>query len=291
MAVFCFIHALKALRKIDQEVGEILMEQLEIDQGTLQKWDDISRKMFVPFLEKDGIIEQFEGFDQLKDLDWEKYKAKHGEILRLDRILEKEGDDVKNYKAVKQADVLMLFFLFSAEELTDMFNHMGYKFNTKKQIPATIGYYREITAHGSTLSKVVHSWVYARSHRKESWRNFKKALISDFKDIQGGTTAEGIHLGAMAGTLDLIQRCYTGMDFREDCIFFNPCLPQNVKQIAFRLRYRKQWVEVRVTKNKFALKSVGGWGESVKLMLVDQEINLKKGDSIELDYKYSPSKN
>ena len=29
-------------------------------------------------------------------------------------------------------------------------------------------------------------------------------------DTQGGTTKEGIHLGAMAGTIDILQRCYTG---------------------------------------------------------------------------------
>jgi hypothetical protein len=29
---------------------------------------------------------------------------------------------------------------------------------------------------------------------------------------QGGTTAEGIHLGAIAGTVDLLQRCYSGLE-------------------------------------------------------------------------------
>jgi trehalose/maltose hydrolase-like predicted phosphorylase len=37
-------------------------------------------------------------------------------------------------------------------------------------------------------------------------RYFEEALQSDLSDIQHGTTAEGIHLGAMAGTLDLVQR-------------------------------------------------------------------------------------
>ena len=35
----------------------------------------------------------------------------------LDRILEAEGDSTNNYKVSKQADVLMLFYLFSAESL------------------------------------------------------------------------------------------------------------------------------------------------------------------------------
>ena len=38
---------------------------------------------------------------------------------------------------------------------------------------------------------------------------FLNALYSDVADMQGGTTAEGIHLGAMAGTIDVVQRCFT----------------------------------------------------------------------------------
>ena len=34
------------------------------------------------------------------------------------------------------------------------------------------------------------------------------ALESDVGDVQGGTTQEGIHMGVMSGTLDLIQRGY-----------------------------------------------------------------------------------
>jgi trehalose/maltose hydrolase-like predicted phosphorylase len=42
----------------------------------------------------------------------------------------------------------------------------------------------------------------------------KEARGSDVQDIQGGTTSEGIHLGTMAGTLDVLKRCYTGADLR-----------------------------------------------------------------------------
>ncbi|MBV9197546.1 MAG: hypothetical protein JO168_25720 [Solirubrobacterales bacterium] len=37
-------------------------------------------------------------------------------------------------------------------------------------------------------------------------------------DIQGGTTREGIHLGVMAGTLDLVQRAYLGTEIRGDVL-------------------------------------------------------------------------
>lgn len=56
--------------------------------------------------------------------------------------------------------------------------------------------------------------------------------------FRDGTTAEGIHLGAMAGTVDLIQRCYTGIELRDDELWSNPVLPDDLSRLSFQLRYR-----------------------------------------------------
>ena len=89
-----------------------LRARLGIDDEELAQWQDMSRRMFVPF-HHDGIISQFEGYEDLAELDWDAYRAKYGNIQRLDRILHAEGDDPNRYKISKQADVVMLFFLFS----------------------------------------------------------------------------------------------------------------------------------------------------------------------------------
>jgi len=130
----------------------------------------------------------------------------------------------------------MLFYLFSAEELKELFSAMGYDFDTAS-IPNNIEYYLERSSNGSTLSNIVHSWVLARSDRSRSWDLFCSALESDISDIQGGTTHEGIHLGALAGTVDLVQRCYTGMEFRDDVVFFNPRIPEGLNRLAGCLCY------------------------------------------------------
>jgi trehalose/maltose hydrolase-like predicted phosphorylase len=92
----------------------------------------------------------------------------------------------------------MLFYLLSADELRELFDRLGYPFDPPTDIPRNIEYYLERTSHGSTLSRVVHSWILARTERRRSWDLFLEALESDVGDIQGGTTPEGIHLGAMA---------------------------------------------------------------------------------------------
>ena len=68
----------------------------------------------------DGVISQFEGYRDLPELDWADYRRRYGDIQRLDRILEAEGRSVDDYQASKQADVLMLFYLLSADELREL---------------------------------------------------------------------------------------------------------------------------------------------------------------------------
>jgi trehalose/maltose hydrolase-like predicted phosphorylase len=215
------------------------------------------------------IISQFEGYEDLEEFDWEEYRNRYGDIQRLDRILEAEGDDPNRYKVSKQADVLMLFYLFATEELRDIFDHMGYTFDPA-MIPRNIEYYMKRTSHGSTLSRVVHSWVLARSDRQWSWQLLRDALASDVEDIQGGTTSEGIHLGAMAGTVDLIQRCHSGIDTWDSVLWLNPCLPDDLKEVHLRIRFRGHWLRLHVTHREVAVRFEHGWPGPAKIGFQDQ---------------------
>jgi trehalose/maltose hydrolase-like predicted phosphorylase len=210
----------------------------------ISRWDAISRRMRLVFLDG-GILAQFEGDDRLEEFDWDRYRARYGDIHRLDFILEAEGSTPNSYKLSKQADVLMLFYLFSAEELGEVFERLGYRFDPAS-IPTTIAYYHARTAHGSTLCRVTMAWVLARSERARSWRLFHQALMSDVADIQGGTTREGIHLGAMAGTVDLVARCYTGLELRGDVLWVNPQLPESLRVLRMLVRYRGHTLELTI---------------------------------------------
>ncbi|MCW2704960.1 MAG: Trehalose-6-phosphate phosphatase [Blastococcus sp.] len=131
----------------------------------------------------------------------------------------------------------MLFQLLTAAEFYAVLDRLG-QGHDRQTIPHTVGYYLDRTCHGSTLSKVVHSWVLARSNRRKAWDYWLEALESDVADVQGGTTGEGIRLGAMAGTVDLLQRAFTGLETRGDALGLDPYLPDALTGMRFRLRYR-----------------------------------------------------
>ncbi|WP_299708516.1 glycosyl hydrolase family 65 protein [uncultured Pontibacter sp.] len=284
LAVWVIQRALALKEVIDDSRYDELLTKLHISPDDLTRWEDISKRMYVPFLEDTKIISQFDDYDRLQEFDWEKYRAKHGEAMRLDRILESEGDNVNKYKASKQADVLMLFYLFSSEELLSIFKELSYDFKPES-IPENIAYYEARTSHGSTLSKIVHAWVLARSDRKKSWINFEIALMSDLEDIQGGTTAEGIHLGAMAGTVDLIQRAYTGLEIRDDVLWLNPVLPEEMPCLNLQLRYRGHWIELNLTADKMVITFDRGWSKEVKIGVRGEVHTFRTGDQKEFDIR------
>ena len=266
MAAWVLMRAGEAYDRLAPERRAELDETLGLEAHERTLWDEVSRKLTVPF--HDGVISQFAGYERLEEFDWDGYAAKYGDIHRLDRILEAEGDSVNRYKASKQADALMLFYLFSAEELEALFTRLGYGFE-REMIPRTIAYYGTRTSHGSTLSRIVQSWVLARSDRGGSWALLKEALESDIADVQGGTTAEGIHLGAMAGTVDLVQRGQTGLEIHGDLLRIDPCLPEELTGLRTRIRYRGHGLEIAVSDACLTVSAPDGWAGPERIMVRD----------------------
>ncbi len=278
MAAWVLRRAQEALALLPDRTRRELLERLDIDRDERDRWDDVSRRMFVPF--HDGTISQFEGYEQLEELDWDRYRRRYGNIQRLDRILESEGDDVNRYKASKQADVLMLFYLLSADEFGELLGSLGYPVDTEL-IPRTIDYYLERTSHGSTLSAVVHAWVLARAHRHRATELFVEALDTDVADIQGGTTAEGVHLGAMAGSVDLLQRCFSGVETRGGQLVLDPYWPEDLGTLEFTMQYRGHPLRLQISGAEIRIEAGAGMQDSIQVACREAVSELRPGSSLE----------
>jgi len=198
MAAWCIERALQALDLLDAAQRAAVVGNVSLTEEETDGWREVVRGMKIPVL-PNGLIEQFEGYGDLEELDWDAYRAKYGSIGRLDRILKAEGDSPDRYKLSKQADLCMLFYVFDREELAALLEPMGYEL-TEAKLHETIEYYRQRTSHGSTLSHLVFAAILEDLDREASWKHFVEALHSDVDDIQGGTTLEGIHTAGMAGT-------------------------------------------------------------------------------------------
>jgi trehalose/maltose hydrolase-like predicted phosphorylase len=254
-----------------------LCAKIGLTEDEIQAWQDMSRKMFVPF-HGEGIISQFEGYEDLQELDWEAYRAKYSTIQRLDRILRAEGDDPNRYKLAKQADAVLLFFLFSEEELKQLFERLGYEYapDTARK---NIAYYDRRTSHGSTLSFIAHAGVLANIDPQSSWERYMVALESDVGDAQGGTTQEGIHMGVMAGTLDLIQRSYIGSEIRDGVLCFDPKPVGNLDGLSFPMRFRRMPLEVELEGGKLTVAAQSDdFGQPIEVRVGDETKEIKPGE-------------
>jgi alpha,alpha-trehalase len=280
MAVWVLQRALEALEVLPPHYRQELVEELSIDDEELDRWRDMTRKMKVVF-HADGVLTQFEGYEDLEEFDWEGYRERYGNIARLDRLLEAEGDSTNRYKLAKQADVLMLLFLLGRTELRELLAGLGYQV-TEEQLERTVDYHLARTSHGSTLSGVVTAWVLARYEPEQAWQFLLHALESDIADVQGGTTAEGIHLGAMAGTVDIVLRCLTGMRARGPVLRFEPALPPEVKQLHFSVHYRGHRIDVELAEDHMRLGSRPGPAQPIQVLVHDQTVELAPGQEREV---------
>jgi HAD superfamily hydrolase (TIGR01509 family) len=224
-----------------------LWQRLGLGEAELRLWDHISRRLRVPF--HDGVISQFAGYGDLAEFDWAGYRHRYGDLLSIDATLRAEGDSPNRYKLSKQADVLMLLYLLSAQELEELFERLDYRPDLA-MIGRTVSYYLARVAHGSSLSRVAHSWVQARADRERSWQLFTEALAADLADTRAGTTRGGVHLGAMAGTIDVAMRCYAGLETRGQLLHLRPQLPSELRALHVEVLYRGHWVVIDVNHHR-----------------------------------------
>jgi trehalose/maltose hydrolase-like predicted phosphorylase len=279
-AAWVLTRALELLRILPDPRRHELVERIGLDTGELSRWEDVSRTLHVPFHR--GVVSQFEGYGDLAELDWDGYRERYDDIRRLDRILEAEGDTVNRYQASKQADVLMLGYLFGPAELQRIFGRLGHRLD-EETWRRTVDHYLARTSHGSTLSGLVHGWVLIRARRAEAWTYCQEALRGDIADLQGGTTGEGIHLGAMAGTLDLVQRGLTGLETRDGTLWLDPVPLPELSSYGFSLRYRGRWgVRLRLKRGRLDVQLPTSDVGPIDIRLPDRAVSVEPGETCRL---------
>ena len=237
MTAWMLRKTLDILKEMKGKEKAELFEALQIEDNELMNWAEISSKLRL-VISGDGIIAQYDGYFDLKELDWEQYRQKYGNIYRMDRILKAEGSSPDEYKVAKQADTLMAYYNLDTSEVDKIIRGLGYDL-PDGYLKKNLSYYLARTSHGSTLSRVVHARLASMVGDVElSWKLYRDALTSDYQDIQGGTTAEGIHAGVMAGTILIALFTYAGLNLQGDIVRINPDMPDHWRTMSFNFSFK-----------------------------------------------------
>ncbi|AQW21903.1 family 65 glycosyl hydrolase [Lentilactobacillus curieae] len=244
------------------------------------KMNDIAHKLRLDISEE-GIIGQFEGYFKLSKLNFESYRKKYGDISRIDRLLKGEGKSPDAYQVAKQADTLMAYYELPASEIERVINQLGYQL-PDNYFTKNLRYYLDRTTHGSTLSRIVYSVLdELDGNMDQSWQLFSTALFSDYYDIQGGTTAEGIHLGVMGATLQIETRNYGGVSTDGENISINPHLPKLWTKLSFKHLFQGVTYTFTIDHNNVEVKADADTNVSVK----GKNYSLTKNKAQKINYR------
>jgi trehalose/maltose hydrolase-like predicted phosphorylase len=104
--------------------------------------------------------------------------------------------------------------------------------------------------------------------------------VADLDDTQGGTTAEGIHLGAMAGGLDALQRCYTGLEVRGDALWLAPRLPDGLRSLGFDVTYRGHRLNLSVDHERVEISAHPCSAAPVDLVVAERPITIAADQTV-----------
>ncbi|WGY04525.1 hypothetical protein QI633_12315 [Nocardioides sp. QY071] len=130
---------------------------------------------------------------------------------------------VARSQLIKQADVLMLHMMVPDEVAPG-------------SLEPNLDHYLPRTAHGSSLSPAAHAFVLARAGRSEEARDLLATALRVDLDDQAGTTAGGLHVGAMGGAWQAFLFGFVGAQVVGDVLELDPRLPPRWRHVEVRFR-------------------------------------------------------
>ncbi|MCD6596538.1 MAG: hypothetical protein J7L04_02550, partial [Bacteroidales bacterium] len=153
---------------------------------------------------------------------------------------------------------------------TRIITNMGYKI-PEDYLTKNFNYYIARTSHGSTLSRLVHARLAFQVKQKNlGWKLYMEALESDYVDIQGGTTGEGIHCGVMAGTSYAVLDSFAGLDLSNEHPVLCPNLPEHWERLKFNFTFRDTIYQVNISKNNIEIIGKNDTNKTIKINLCGQ---------------------
>jgi trehalose/maltose hydrolase-like predicted phosphorylase len=100
-------------------------------------------------------------------------------------------------------------------------------------------------------------------------------------------TGEGVHLGSLAGLIDILQRHYLGLRAHNGVLWIDPAMPEALGPVRLVLQFRRNELEVEAAGNRLQIKSASGNPSDVAIGFRGRGERriLRSGGSISLNSK------
>lgn len=224
---------------------------MEVYQGKDKNFFDAGRdflnRIYLPKPNKDGLIPQDDTFLQKPEIDLTLYKESQGSQAIL---LEYSRQEVIDMQILKQADVVMLLYLFP---------HLF----PKDIVLKNLQYYEEHTIHDSSLSKAIHAIVAARCNEIQiAYRFFQEACLIDLGP-NPHSSDEGIHAASLGTIWLAVVFGFINLENKNNRLSIKPRLPQEWSKIVIPLHFQGRRVEIVVTHQSIEVTKL--YGDDISL--------------------------
>ncbi|MGA7936363.1 MAG: beta-phosphoglucomutase, partial [Kovacikia sp.] len=208
-----------------------LQRKLDLTTGRQSRWRDIVNNLWIPYDASTHLIEQFEGFFQLEDINLADYEPR---TRSMQVILGIEGANKR--QVLKQPDVLMLLYLMRGSQ------EFPY---SQEALQKNWDYYASRTdiTYGSSLGPAIHAILAADvGLLEEAYQRFLQAALVDLEELRNNA-AEGIHGASAGGVWQAIVFGFGGIKLTDDGPVAHPHLPPDWTRLKFKLHWRGVWHE------------------------------------------------
>ncbi len=221
------LEVLAWLRLQDPARAAELETQLHLTPGRLKRWADVIGCIRLLHDPETGLMEQFEGFFELKDLNWANYEPR---IRSMQAILGIK--EANRCQVLKQPDVLMLLYL-----LRERYDRETLQVNWDYYAPRTDHTY------GSSLGPAIHAILACDLGDPEAaYEHFMRAALVDLEDVRRNA-AEGTHAASAGGVWQALVFGFGGVRLAGKTPIATPRLPSHWRRLKFRLQRHGQWYE------------------------------------------------
>jgi len=231
--------AFEVLDWLDERVpekGAELRQRLDLSPERLAHWREIEAKIKINHDPETGLMEQFDGYFALQEVDIADYEPRTQAMYNL---LHERGIDPHNTKLLKQPDAIMLLCL-----LPDAYDDRTRRINWETYAPRTDHQY------GSSLGPTFHAIMACRLGMPEvAYEHFVRAASADLEDSRGNV-GEGIHGASCGGMWQAAVLGFAGLRVTPDGYHVAPHLPKHWKSLRFTFRHQGKPVEVVVENGK-----------------------------------------
>ncbi|MEZ4874622.1 MAG: glycoside hydrolase family 65 protein [Flavobacteriaceae bacterium] len=242
MAKWCMEYTASEIEKLKETSSSDfnrIATKTQLAEAEITQWKEIGANMYFPYSESLGIYLQQDGF-----LDKELVPV--SQLDRSQRPINQKWswDRILRSPYIKQADTLQGFYFFESDF-------------SKEQLEKHFDFYEPFTVHESSLSPCVHSIQAAKLGRMEQAYTFYLRTSRLDLDDYNKEVEEGCHITSMAGTWMSIVEGFGGMRVQDGKLHFEPKIPKEWEEYAFKINFRGQVLKVTVSKEKATFKVDG----------------------------------